>query len=119
MHLRPGRLIRWCLALWIDSERLATVWPLLSADFILIALGIASGPLFAVLTRWRWWTQTPFSFSFWSFSFPLAALASSIAEAVRRGGWPPEVALAAVLLASALVLFLALRTLIQLLQRLK
>jgi tellurite resistance protein len=100
----------------VGTLAVATVWPLLSADFILIALGIASGPLFAVLTRWRWWTQTPFSFSFWSFSFPLAALASSIAEAVRRGGWPPEVALAAVLLASALVLFLALRTLILLLQ---
>lgn len=89
----------------------ATVWPMLSADFIMIGLGIASGPVFAVLTRWRWWSQTPFSFSFWSFSFPAAALASCIAEAVRRGGWPPEVALGAVLLASSVILFLAVRTL--------
>lgn len=88
----------------------ATVWPMLSADFIMIGLGIASGPVFAVLTRWRWWSQTPFSFSFWSFSFPAAALASCIAEAVRRGGWPPEVALGAVLLASSVILFLAVRT---------
>jgi tellurite resistance protein len=96
----------------VGTLAVATVWPELSADFIMIGLGIASGPVFAVLTRWRWWSQTPFSFSFWSFSFPVAALASCIVEAVRRGGWPPEVALGAVLLASALVLFLAIRTLI-------
>lgn len=95
----------------VGTLAVATVWPTLSADFILIGLGIASGPLFAVLTRWRWWTQTPFSFSFWSFSFPVAALAASITEAVRRGAWPAEVAAGAVLLASALVLFLTIRTL--------
>ncbi len=88
-----------------------TVWPALSADFIMVGLGVASGPVLAVLTRWRWWTATPFSFGFWSFSFPVAVLASCVTEAVRRAGWPPAVALTAVLLATALVVFLTLRTL--------
>jgi tellurite resistance protein len=96
----------------VGTLAVATIWPDLPAEFIMIGLGIASGPLFAVLTRWRWWSETPFSANFWSFSFPLAALASSIVEAVRRGGWPPEVAYGAVLLVSLLVVFLSVRTLI-------
>ena len=96
----------------VGTLAVAALWPNLSADFILIGLGIASGPLFAVMTRWRWWIATPFSVSFWSFSFPVAALATCVAEAVRRGGWPPSVALGAVLLASAIVAYLTLRTLI-------
>lgn len=100
----------------VGTLAVATMWPALPSDIIMIGLGIASGPVFAVLTRWKWWMATPFSFSFWSFSFPLAALASSVAEAVRRAGWPPQVALAAVLLVSALVLFLAVRTLMLLLR---
>lgn len=98
----------------VGTLSVMTLWPELPADIIVIGLGISSGPVFAVLTRWRWWSATPFSFGFWSFSFPLAAMASAVAEAVRRGGWPPEVALAAVLLVSLLVAFLALRTLWQL-----
>lgn len=95
----------------VAALSISFVWPQLSADFLLIALGIACGPVVAVLTRWRWWTSTPFSFSFWSFSFPLAALASAIAEAVYRGGWPYQVALMAVMLASLIIAYLALRTL--------
>jgi tellurite resistance protein len=95
----------------VTALSISFVWPQLPADLLLIALGIACGPVVAVLTRWHWWTSTPFSFSFWSFSFPLAALASGIVEAVRRGGWPVEVALTAVLLASAVIAYLALRTL--------
>lgn len=96
----------------VGGLAMATMWPDLPADFIMIGLGIASGPMFAVLTRWRWWSATPFSANFWSFSFPLAAIASSVAEAVRRGGWPPTVAYVAVILVSLLVLFLTVRTLI-------
>ncbi|CAN5870231.1 dicarboxylate transporter/tellurite-resistance protein TehA [soil metagenome] len=100
----------------VGTLAVAALWPNLPADFIMIGLGIASGPALAVMTRWRWWIATPFSSGFWSFSFPVAVLASCVTEAVRRGGWPPAVALAAVLLASALVVFLVLRTLILLVQ---
>jgi tellurite resistance protein len=87
------------------------LWPQLPAEFLLIGLGVACGPVVAVLTRWHWWTSTPFTFGFWSFSFPLAALASVTIEAVRRGGWPTEVALSAVLLVSLIIVYLAVRTL--------
>ena len=89
----------------------ATLWPALPADVLLIGIGISCGPLIAVLARWRWWTNVPFSAGFWSFSFPLAAFASLIVEAVRRGGWPMEVAYGAVLAVSALIGYLAVRTL--------
>ena len=89
----------------------ATLWPALPADVLLIGLGISCGPLIAVLARWRWWTAVPFSAGFWSFSFPIAAFASVIVEAVRRGGWPLAVAYGAVLVATALIGYLAARTL--------
>lgn len=94
----------------------SALWPQLPAEILVIGLGIACGPVVAVLTRWHWWSRTPFTFSFWSFSFPVAALAAAIVEAVRRGGWPSEVALAAVLLASLIIAYLALRTLLLLLR---
>jgi len=93
------------------SLALATIWPALPAEMLVVCLGVASGPMLAVLTRWRYWTAVPFSAGFWSFSFPLAAMAGATVEAVRRGGWPPEVALAAVALASLVIGFLAIRTL--------
>ena len=86
--------------------------PACRADVLLIGLGIACGPILAVLARWRWWSGVPFSAGFWSFSFPVAAFASAIVEAVRRGGWPLPVAYAAVVIATALILFLTLRTLL-------
>ena len=89
----------------------ATLWPALPADVLLIGLGISCGPLVAVLARWRWWSAVPFSAGFWSFSFPVAAFASVVVEAVRRGGWPMQVAYGAVLVASALIAYLAVRTL--------
>ena len=89
----------------------ATLWPELPADVLLIGLGISCGPLIAVLARWRWWTNVPFSAGFWSFSFPIAAFASVVVEAVRRGGWPMEVAYGAVLVASVVIGYLAVRTL--------
>lgn len=115
MGLRPTLGIEIAPAA-VGTLAVMTLWPDLPADFIMIGLGISSGPVFAVLTRWKWWTETPFSASFWSFSFPVATLASCVAEAVRRGAWPPEVAFGAVLLTSLLVAFLAVRTLILLFQ---
>ncbi len=94
----------------------ATLWPALPADVLLIGLGISCGPLIAVLARWRWWTNVPFSAGFWSFSFPIAAFASVVVEAVRRGGWPTPVAYGAVLIASALIGYLAVRTIALLLR---
>ena len=90
----------------------ATLWPALAADVLLIGLGVACAPLIAVLARWRWWTNVPFSVGFWSFSFPIAAFASVVVEAVRRGGWPMEVAYGAVLVATAVIGYLAVRTVV-------
>jgi len=95
----------------VSTLAAATLWPQLPAEALMVALGIACGPVIAVLTRWRWWTDVPFSVGFWSFSFPVAALAAAVVEAVRRGGWPTSVALTAVAAASAIILFLAVRTL--------
>jgi tellurite resistance protein len=96
----------------VGALTLAVLWPQLPADVLLVALGIGTGPALAVLARWHWWTQTPFSAGFWSFSFPVAAYAGAIVEAVRRGGWPLWPAWAAVGLASAVIAYLALRTLL-------
>ena len=89
----------------------ATLWPELPAEVLLLGLGMACGPLVAVLARWRWWTAVPFGAGFWSFSFPAAAFAGCVVEAVRRGHWPATVSVIALALASAVVLFLLLRTL--------
>ena len=43
-------------------------------------------------------------------------MASATVEAVRRGEWPPEVALGAVVIASAVIAFLAVRTLMLILR---
>jgi len=94
-----------------------SIWPNLPVDVILVGLGIASGPIFAVLTRWRSWTAVPFSFGFWSFAFPAAATASCVIEAVIRGGWPHQAATIAITFATAIVLFLLIRTSILLIKR--
>jgi tellurite resistance protein len=96
----------------VGALTLAVLWPQLPADVLLVALGIGSGPALAVLARWHWWTETPFSVGFWSFSFPIAAYAGAIVEAVRRGAWPLWPAWVAMLMASAVIAFLALRTLL-------
>lgn len=95
----------------VGALALAVLWPQLPADALLVALGIGTGPALAVLARWRWWTETPFSPGFWSFSFPVAAYAGAIVEAVHRGGWPLLPAWLAVLLATAVIAYLAWRTL--------
>jgi tellurite resistance protein len=100
----------------VATLALGNLWPLLPAEVLVVCLGIASGPILAVLTRWRYWSAVPFSAGFWSFSFPIAAMAAATAETVRRGGWPAEVAWIAVAVASAVIAFLALRTLVLLVQ---
>lgn len=94
----------------------AVIWPQLPADVLMIGLGVAIAPFVGVMARYRWWSQVPFSVGFWSFSFPLAALASAIIEAMHRGGWPSWIGIAALLAASVVIAFLALRTAIILLQ---
>lgn len=96
----------------LASLLVASLWPGLPVAVVLLCVGIACVPLLAVLSRWRSWSAVSFSAGFWSFSFPLAALASAIVEAVRRGNWPTEVALAAVLMVSLVVAFLSARTLL-------
>jgi len=94
----------------------ATIWPQMPGDVLVVGLGIAAGPVVAVLARYRWWSKVPFSIGFWSFSFPLAAFAGAVVEVVRRGGWPAFVGAIALSIASAVILFLALRTLVLLLR---
>lgn len=87
------------------------LWPHMSGELIMIGVGVSSGPIMAILTRWRWWSSLPFSVGFWSFSFPLAAVASAIVEAVRRSHWPLEVAYATCLAITLVVLVLIFNTL--------
>lgn len=87
------------------------LWPQMSGELIMIGVGVSSGPILAILTRWRWWSSLPFSIGFWSFSFPLAAVASAMIEAVRRASWPVEVAFAACIVISGVVLILLVKTL--------
>lgn len=90
----------------------ASLWPALPAELLMIFLGVASGPTLAILTRWRYWSDVPFATGFWSFSFPVAAMASVAVEGVRRGDWPVAVAVAAVSIASLVIAYLAWRTLL-------
>lgn len=101
----------------VSTITAVSIWPNIPVDAVLVGLGIASGPIFAVLTRWRSWTAVPFSFGFWSFAFPAAATTSCIIEAVIRGGWPNVAATIAITLTTALVFYLLLRTFVLLIKR--
>ena len=90
---------------------ISVIWPNLPAEYLMIGLGFCAGPVVAVLARTKWWTAVPFSPGFWSFSFPVAALASDIAVIVLRGGWPHWIAAIALLGASAVVGLLSVKTL--------
>ena len=94
----------------------AVIWPQLPAEVLMIGVGVCIAPFVGVMVRYRWWRAVPFSIGFWSFSFPLAALASVIVEAVHRGRWPLWIGIAALLAASAVIAFLTLRTVVLLLQ---
>jgi tellurite resistance protein len=86
------------------------IWPALPGEVLIVGLGIAAGPMVAVMARWRWWSRIPFAVGFWSFSFPVAALAGAVIEVVRRGHWPPLVGGVALALACTVTAFLALKT---------
>ncbi len=101
----------------IATMSAGVIWPDLPADALVVGLGIAAGPSIGVLARYRWWFRAPFSIGFWSFSFPLAALASAAIEAVHRGGWPQWIGHAVLLASSAVITLLALRTVALLLRR--
>lgn len=94
----------------------AVIWPELPGKVLVVGLGVAVSPFVGVLARVQWWGKVPFSIGFWSFSFPLAALAAAIIETVHRGGWPQEVGIAALLVASTVIALLALRTVVLLVQ---
>lgn len=87
------------------------VWPGLPGEVLIVGLGVAAGPVVAVAARYGWWGHVPFSLGFWSFSFPLAALAGATIEVVRRGGWPPVYGGIALALATAAIAWLAVLTL--------
>ena len=88
-----------------------TIWPTLPGEVLIVGLGVAAGPIIAVMARYKWWHNVPFSIGFWSFSFPLAALAGAVVEVVRRGGWPPVVGGIALAVASMVIAVLGVRTL--------
>lgn len=94
----------------VGGLAVVTLWSSLPADLMMVMLGVASGPVMAVMTRWRYLREVPFNVGFWSFSFPLAAFSGLAVEAVHQGGWPIFVAEVAVAVASLVILFLAWRT---------
>jgi tellurite resistance protein len=94
----------------------AIVWPALPGDGLAIGLGAAIIPFAAVAARYAWWSAAPFSLGFWSFSFPLSSLAAATIEVTHRSGWPQWIGIGVLLAASAAIAWLALRTLILLLQ---
>ncbi|HJV86164.1 MAG TPA: hypothetical protein VJ698_11885 [Noviherbaspirillum sp.] len=88
----------------------ASLWPALPGDVLVIGLGMAVAPFVGVAARYPWWSSVPFSIGFWSFSFPLAVFASVTIEVIHRGRWPLWIGIIALLLASAAIAFLAVRT---------
>jgi len=86
------------------------IWPAVPGEVLIIGLGVAAGPVIAVMARYKWWSRVPFGVGFWSFSFPLAALAGAVVEVVRRGGWPSFVGGIALAVASLVIAYLAVRT---------
>lgn len=100
----------------IATVAAGAIWPGIPGEVLIVGLGIAAGPILAVFLRYRWWHKVPFSAGFWSFSFPLASLAGAVIEVVRRGHWPSLAGGIALLIASAVIIVLVVRTLILLLQ---
>lgn len=92
------------------------IWPQLPAEALMVGLGIAIAPFVGVMARYHWWSKVPFSIGFWSFSFPIVALASAMIEAVHRGGWPSWIGIVALLTATTVIVFLTLRTIVLLFQ---
>ena len=95
----------------------AVIWPELPGTALAVGVGISIVPFAGVLARFRWWSDVPFSLGFWSFSFPLAAMSGIVIETLHRGGWPAWIGHVVLLTASTVIGFLAVRTVILLLQR--
>ncbi|RJF96190.1 hypothetical protein [Noviherbaspirillum saxi] len=87
------------------------VWPSLPGDVLIVGLGVAVMPFATVMARFRWWSGAPFSIGFWSFSFPLAALASTVLEVVQRSALPQWIGALSLAFATAVIVWLAVRTL--------
>jgi tellurite resistance protein len=100
----------------VGTLTVASIWPQLPGDILIIGLGLVAGPLIAVMARYKWWGKVPFAIGFWSFSFPLAAFSAGVVEVVRRGGWPPLVGAIGLALASLVIAFLFVRTALLLLR---
>lgn len=94
----------------VATLAVSSIWPLLPGEVLIVGLGLAAGPIVAVMARYKWWSRVPFSIGFWSFSFPVAAMAGGVIEVVRRGGWPPLVGGVALSVASSVIAFLFFRT---------
>ena len=94
----------------------ATIWPALPGDLLNIGLGVAVIPFATVFARYRWWARMPFNLGFWSFSFPVAALASAVLEIAHRNGWPFWIGTFTLTAATAIIAWLSLRTVILLVQ---
>jgi len=94
----------------VATLAVGSIWPLLPGEVLIVGLGLTAGPVVAVMARYKWWSRVPFSIGFWSFSFPVAALAGGVIEVVRRGGWPPFIGGIALSAASLAIAFLFIRT---------
>jgi tellurite resistance protein len=95
----------------VATLAIGSIWPQLPGEVLIVGLGVAAGPFVAVMARWRWWSRIPFAIGFWSFSFPMAALAGAVIEVVSRGHWPPLVGGVALTIASAVIIFITAKTL--------
>lgn len=95
----------------VATLAVSVIWPQLPGEYLLVGIGMCAGPIVAVIARYKWWRQVPFNPGFWSFAFPLSALASDVIVVVLRGGWPQWVAATALALATLAVGFLFVRTL--------
>ena len=41
-----------------------TIWPMLPGEVLIVGLGVAAGPIVAVMARYKWWHNVPFSIGF-------------------------------------------------------
>lgn len=94
----------------VSTLAASVLWPGLPGEALLVALGVAFAPYVTVFARYHWWGDTPFSIGFWSFSFPLAALASVVLETIHRGGWPLWIGVGVLAGVTSILFALTLRT---------
>lgn len=100
----------------ISTLSASMIWPAIPGEALVVGLGVAIVPFAAVCARYSWWSAAPFSLGFWSFSFPLAALAAAVLEVTHRGAWPMWIGNAVLVAVSIVIGWLALRTLALLLR---